>query len=253
VPVRVPVPVAGSGSKRLLPLYVLAGGAAIRLALDTLQGDRRSRELGPLAVPLGAFALWTGLSLTWSKDVPVGALELLAFFLPFGILALGLARLRWSRRALVWIQVELTAMALVFAAVGLWQHQTKSVLWNPKVIYGNAYAPFYRVNSVFWDPSVYGRFLVVAILALLVFVVRARARQLAWWAAAAIVVLWVGLFFSYSQSSFAALVIGVLLVALVAWGGRAAPAVGLVVLIVLAIAVASPRIRHSVLHGSGNA
>ena len=35
----------------------------------------------------------------------------------------------------------------------------------------NAYAPvgwFYRVNSVFYDPSIYGRFLVVGILASLV-------------------------------------------------------------------------------------
>ena len=38
------------------------------------------------------------------------------------------------------------------------------------MIVGNAYAPFYRVNSVFYDPSVYGRFLVVAMLAALVLV-----------------------------------------------------------------------------------
>ena len=47
------------------------------------------------------------------------------------------------------------------------------------MIVGNAYAPFYRVNSVFWDPSIYGRYLVVAILARLVLVlvgVRRAAR-----------------------------------------------------------------------------
>ena len=56
-------------------------------------------------------------------------------------------------------------MAVVFAVVGIYQYVTRDVFWNPKVIVGNAYAPFYRVNSVFWDPSIYGRFLVVAILA----------------------------------------------------------------------------------------
>jgi hypothetical protein len=41
------------------------------------------------------------------------------------------------------------------------------VFWNPKLRVDNAYAPFFRVNSVFWDPSIYGRYLVVAILATL--------------------------------------------------------------------------------------
>jgi O-antigen ligase len=254
VPVRVPVHVDGTSHKLLVPLYVVAGGAAVRILLDTLGGDTRSRELGPLAVPLAAFVLWTGLSLTWGEDVSAGALELFAFYLPFGILALAFARLDWNRRALSWLFAQLLAMALAFAIVGIWQHQTKLVFWNPKVIVPNAYAPFYRVNSVFWDPSIYGRFLVVAILAAVVLVVRGRpSPRLAWGATAAVVVLWVGLFFSYSQTSFASLVVALILVALVAWGRRAGPAVALVVLIALAIAVASPRVRHSLLHGQGNA
>ena len=59
-------------------------------------------------------------------------------------------------------------MALVFSAIGIYQYETRDVFWNPKLLVANAYAPFYRVNSVFWDPSIYGRFLVVAILACLV-------------------------------------------------------------------------------------
>ena len=48
------------------------------------------------------------------------------------------------------------------------------------MIVGNAYAPFYRVNSVFYDPSVYGRFLVVAILAALVVALYGRDRRVAY-------------------------------------------------------------------------
>jgi putative inorganic carbon (HCO3(-)) transporter len=253
VPARIPLRVDGLHGKFLLPLYVLAGAAAVQLAVETLQGDERSRELGPLSVPLAAFVLWTGLSLTWSKDVHAGAVELLAFYLPFGTLALALARLPWSRRALRWLAVEVAAMALLFAAVGFWQHQTKSIFWNPKVINSNAYAPFFRVNSVFWDPSIYGRFLVIAIGVAVVAVVRGRSPRLALAATAAIVVLWVGLLLSYSQSSFAALAAAVTVVALVAWGRRAAPAVALAVLVVLALGVTSPRVRHAVFNGGLNA
>src|SRR5207247_10929271 len=101
------------------------------------------------------------------------------FCLPFGVLAVCLARLPWDRRWLVALGVQLVAMAVAFAAIGVYQWATRDVFWNPKVIVGNVYAPFFRVNSVFYDPSVYGRFLVVAILATLVLVLaRVGAREL---------------------------------------------------------------------------
>ena len=81
-----------------------------------------------------------------------------------------------AARALGYLYGLLGAMAVVFAAIGVFQWITRDVFWNPKVIVGNAYAPFYRVNSVFWDPSIYGRFLVIAILASLVLAAR-RARR----------------------------------------------------------------------------
>ena len=88
-------------------------------------------------------------------------------------------------------------MALVFAAIGIWQYATRNVFWNPKVIVDNAYAPigwFYRVNSVFYDPSIYGRFLVVGdpreprARAL-----RTGSRRRGSRAAAAAVIAWLGL------------------------------------------------------------
>ena len=90
--------------------------------------------------------------------------------LPFGLLAIGFARLPWSRRALLGLYAALVATALAYAGVGLYQWATREVFWNPKLQVDNAYAPFFRVNSVFWDPSIYGRYLVVAILATLALV-----------------------------------------------------------------------------------
>ena len=102
-----------------------------------------------------------------------GAIELLFFVLPFGLLAVVLARLPWSRAWVLTLYVQLAVMALVFAVIGIVQYETRNIFWNPKVRVDNAYAPsgwFYRVNSVFYDPSIYGRFLVIAILASLVVV-----------------------------------------------------------------------------------
>jgi O-antigen ligase len=250
IPARIPVHIGHSHTKLLLPLYVLAGAALVQLAVETLQGDERSRELGMLSMPLAAFVLWTGLSLTWSNDVQAGDVELLAFYIPFAVLAVALARLPWSRRAMTWLTGELVAMALLFAGVGFWQYETRNIFQNPKVIYGNAYAPFFRVNSVFWDPSVYGRFLMLAIIPLLVLVVRGRATRVAWAAIGAIVALWLGLLLSFSQSSFGGLMVALLLVAMVAWRFRAVLAVALVGAVFVTVGFSSPHIRSVLIRHS---
>jgi O-antigen ligase len=250
VPVRIPVEIGSEEANLLLPLYGVVAGAALALGWRLVRGDERVRELGPLAVPLAAFVAWTGLSLLWTDDLREGSIFLLAFVLPFGLLAVGFARLPWERRSLVGLYGLLLATALVYAGIGLFQWVTRDVFWNPTVIVGNAYAPFYRVNSVFYDPSIYGRYLVVAILATLVFVLLGMRGRLLIAAIAGVAALWVGLLFSFSQSSFAALIAGVLVAATAVWRWRAAIVVGLVALALLSVGFATPQVRHKLLDES---
>jgi O-antigen ligase len=248
IPIRIGVHLDGAGSKLLVPLYVVIVAAAMYLAWELVRGDERARELGLAAWPLAAYLAWTGVSLVWSKDVHEGAKELLAFYVPFTVLALALARLPWSRLGLRLLYGEVVVMGLVFAAVGFYQYETRDIFQNPKVINSNAYAPFFRVNSVFWDPSVYGRFLVVAIVPSLVLLVRERVRALTPAVVAAIVVLWLGLLISFSQSSFAALLVGVVGAAVVAWRWRALVAVAAAAAVLAGIVVSAPQLRHSIQH-----
>jgi putative inorganic carbon (hco3(-)) transporter len=248
VPARIGVHLAGAGSTLLIPLYVVILGAAILLGWELVRGDERVRELGVVAWPLAAYLGWTGVSLVWSKDVHAGAIELLAFYVPLTILALTIARLPWSALGVRALYVEVALMALVFAIVGFYQYDTRDIFQNPKVINANAYAQFFRVNSVFWDPSVYGRFLVVAIVPSLVLLVSARVRLLAPFVAAAIAVTWLGLLISFSQSSFAALLVAVVGAALVAWRWRALVAVAIAVAVLAGIAASNPALRRSVEH-----
>jgi putative inorganic carbon (hco3(-)) transporter len=250
VPARIQVTVGSTQASLLVPIYGVVAAAALAFAWQLLKGDDRGRELGPLTLPLAAFVLWSGLSLAWSQDLRQGAIELLAFYLPFGLLAIALARLPWRSEWLGATWVVLAAMAVIFAIVGIYQYETRDVFWNPKVLVGNAYAPFYRVNSVFWDPSIYGRFLVVAILASLVLVVHGAARRVVIAATAAIVVTWIGLVFAFSQSSFAALVVGVGIVAWSAWGRKTLALLGVIALVVLVAALAMPSARHHSLNSA---
>jgi O-antigen ligase len=248
VPARIPVTIGSTQANLLIPLYAVVAAAAAALAWDFLAGDERRRELGPVALPLAAFVAWTGLSIAWSQDVRQGAIELLAFYLPFGLLAVSLSRLDWRARWVVALYAELALMAVIFAVVGIEQWITRDIFWNPKLLVGNTYAPFFRVNSVFWDPSIYGRFLVVAILVTLVIALRSRSERAALAAAAGIAVVWVGLLLSFSQSSFAALIAGVVLAAVFAWGRRALILVAVGAVVFALVAAAAPNVRHALLH-----
>ena len=84
--------------------------------------SRRSRSRGscsataarararPARVAARAFVAWEGVSILWSKDVRQGAIELLFFVLPFGLLAVVLARLVWSRAWVLTLYVQLAVM-----------------------------------------------------------------------------------------------------------------------------------------------
>jgi O-antigen ligase len=239
VPARLPITVGDVSANLLVPLYLVIGGATILLAWTLWRDHLPGRELGSLSWPVAFFVGWTGVSAAWSNDPPEAAIELFFFVLPFPLLALALARLPWSERALAWLGGLLVAMAVLFALVGGWQWVTRDVFWNPKVISGNAYAPFFRVNSVFWDPSMYGRFLVVTILVALVLLLFEVWRRLQWAIVVLIGGLWAGLLISFSQSSFAALVVGVIAAAALAWRWRALTAVGVATVVLIGVGVAA--------------
>jgi hypothetical protein len=242
-PARIPIHLGSTISNLLLPLYAVIAGAALLFAWRLVRGDARTRELGPVALPLAALVAWMGVSLAWSEDVNQGALELAAFVLPFGVLALVLARLEWTPLLAKLLAVELVGLAFVFALVGIYQYQSHHIFWNPKVLVGNVYQPFFRVNSLFWDPSIYGRFLVLAILVCVVAVLFGAERKIAQSAAVLTFPIWLGLVFSFSQSSFFALAVGLLLAGGLVWGKRVvlAAAVAGLVLVVVALGVSSLR------------
>ena len=250
IPLRLPVDVGTEEANLLLPLYVVIASSALALAWQLLRHDRRTRELGVVAWALAAVVAWSGLALVWSDDLRQGAIFLAAFVLPFGLLAIGFARLPWSRRALLALYAALVATALAYAGVGLYQWVTREIFWNPKLRVDNAYAPFFRVNSVFWDPSIYGRYLVIAILATLALVLLGLRERLLAFGLAAIAAIWAGLLFSFSQSSFAALIAGTLAAAAVTWRWRAVTALAVLSVALVSAGFATPPVRNELLQES---
>ena len=213
------VGVASSGQLgRLLPLYAVLGAAALALAWRALRGFRTRSVTLLVSVPAIAFLAISAISLLWTDDLHAGEDVLAYFLLPFGLLVALVARAPfppWLPRALAVIAVGLGSL---FAVVGLIQAATHK-LWffSPAVEVGNAYSSFFRVTSLFRDPSLYGRHVVIGIVVLLVAVLYGKVNPFL--ATGLIGLMFAGLWFSYSQSSMAALFVVTLVLAAFA-GGR---------------------------------
>ena len=142
----------------------------------------------------------------WTHDEHQGGIDLAFFVFPFvaGFGVVARTRLApWLPRALAF---TLVALGELFSAVGLWQAHARTIFFARDLEVANAYTTWFRVTSLFKDPSLYGRYLVVPIAILLVILLFRRGRTYDWAVIAALVAfLFAGLYFSYSQSSFVAL------------------------------------------------
>ena len=205
-PFRVPVELGHEQAFLLLPLYLVLAGSVLALAVGCIRGASPPPIPRLIAFPLTAFVLYASVSYLWTHDERQGGIALAFFVFPFvagfGVLA-RTTLAPWLPRALAF---TLVALGGLFAAVGLWQAQTRTLFLARDVEVANAYTTFFRVTSLFKDPSLYGRYLVIPIAVLLVILLFRRGRPLDWALIAGIVAfLFAGLYFSYSQSSFVAL------------------------------------------------
>ena len=220
-PFRVPVELGEEEAFLLLPLYAVLASAVLALAVRMLRGEHPQATPFLLALPVAAFVTFASISFLWTWDERAGGIALAFFVFPFvgGLAVVARAPLApWLPRALM---LTLVALGAVFAGIGIWQAHTRTLFFSPSLEVANAYTTFFRVTSLFKDPSLYGRYLVIPIVVLLVVLLVRRARPVEWIVAtAAIVFLFAGLFFSYSQSSFVALFVVVGAVAFLAGDRR---------------------------------
>ena len=215
---------------RLLPLYFVLAAAALGLGWRLVRGAEARAIPRSVAAPAAAFFAFACLSLLWADDVEAGANLLVFFTLPFAALLAVVGRAEfpdWLPRALAIVAVGLASL---FAVVGLWQAATHELLFfAPNLEVSNANTEYFRVTSLFGDPSLYGRHLVVLGFAVLLALLALR-RVPFWPALAVVAVCWAGLLFSYSQSSMVALA---------------------VITVAIAAATGDARIRRTVAMGAG--
>jgi O-antigen ligase len=143
------------------------------------------------------------------------------------------------------------AFASLFAVVGIVEAAThRLIFYAHNLEVSNTYTSYFRVTSLFRDPSLYGRHVVLGIVVLVVCVWLRKIELLP--AAVLIALLWTGLYFAYSQSSYVALFAVVLAATLVSGDRRArqvamaaAVAVALVAVGIAAAKVAESSVRKA--------
>jgi putative inorganic carbon (hco3(-)) transporter len=248
LPFRVPLTLGSETASLLLPLYgVIAAGALAEAwrwlrpgtgpeALDVAEREM-PRALRHVQIALAAFVGIYALQAVYSTDLEVALKNVCLFYAPFAVLFRLLGDVDWNAvrlRDAFWL---LAGLAVVFAAVGFYEYATGHLLLsNAKVQEANELKPYFRVNSLFFDPNIYGRFLALTMIALAATLVWSRERRTVLLVAAALGVLWAGLVLSLSQSSFAALLAGLAVLGVLRW--KPLPVLGAIA-ILAAIAVAT--------------
>jgi O-antigen ligase len=287
LPFRLPISTGGRTVNLLIPLYLVVAAGTIAHLLPRLvrwYGDRprgaagrpHAQGEGPAAsagdraagfaramhtglrsprglewVLLGAVVLYA-LQALYSTDHTKAAENIAFFYLPFGLLFLLLRDVRWTRElALACLGVSV-ALAIAFAGVGFVEYYRKALFLNPKVVAANQYDNYFRVNSVFFDPNIYGRYLALVMIAVTTVVLWSRRRRDVLGGAAVLAWLLAGLVTSFSQSSIAALLLGLAVLAAYRWDVRATVYLAAALLAIAAVIVlAAPPSLHFGLKGSG--
>jgi putative inorganic carbon (HCO3(-)) transporter len=253
LPFRVPLHAGGDTANLLVPLYLVIAGGVLVTATRTWQsrradvreggadigGPRTDVSLRPPAGPpisgagppgrrpsawlpkiLAAVVLLYALQTLYSPDFSKSLQNTCFFLVPFALVYALLRDVVWDRRLLLLVLWVVGVEAVAFVLVGSIEYASHSLFWNDQVIRSNEFHTYFRVNSVFWDPNVYGRYLSLAIVVAMAALLWARERRGQALLAALVAILWIGLAPTFSQSSFIALLAGLAVLAALRWSLR---------------------------------
>ncbi len=184
LPFRIPLEAGGDTANLLVPLYLVIAGGVLAYALRDWRGwpagpvaagdppplpvaEASSGVVPPAAPPAGG-AVWLprvlaavvalyALQTLYSPDFSKGLQDVCFFFVPFALVYALLRDVRWDRKLLALVLWVIGIEALAFVVVGTVEYASRSLFWNDQVIRSNEFHTYFRVNSVFWDPNIYGR------------------------------------------------------------------------------------------------
>jgi O-antigen ligase len=171
----------------------------------------------PLVLALVLVICLYALQAVYSDDLDFAARNIGFFLTPFAVLFCLFAMVDWNRRLLALAFGVLAVEAVIFAGIGVGQYLSEHIFWNGKLEASNDFHFYFRVNSLFWDPNIYGRYLMVAILLACAGLVWTSSRAVAFVLIGMLAITFAGLVFSFSQTTFISLFVGLAVLAALRW------------------------------------
>jgi hypothetical protein len=241
LPFRVPIQAGGATSNLLVPLYLVVAAGALAFIVPALRTPERRPAHSPgwverlLSVCVALYAVQSIYSIDFEKALQ----QMVFFYAPFALMFCLFRSLGWSPR-LVRGCLELVAgMAVVFSLIGFVEYATKTIFLNPKLVAQNDLHAYFTVNSVFFDPDIFGRFLALVMILLAAVLLYSRRRRDQLSAAAVLAILWGCLVLTLSRSSMGALLVGLGTLAALRWRLSRTLIVAAAVIVIGAVAVAA--------------
>jgi len=248
LPFRIPISAGGTTSNLLVPLYFVVGAGALAFIVPTLfvrASSGAGRENGVVEDQpppgwverlLALYVVLYGLQAIYSPSFEKALQQMVFFYVPFALVFCLLRRLRWGPQLLRRCLIVVVSLALVFCAIGFVEYATKHLLLNPKLIAEDNVHTYFAINSVFFDPDIFGRFLALVMIIVATVLVYTRRERIQWLSVGVLGVLWAGLVLTLSRSSLAALLVGLGVIGAMRW--RARPVI-LAAVAVVAIGIAA--------------
>ncbi|HSC02174.1 MAG TPA: O-antigen ligase family protein [Solirubrobacteraceae bacterium] len=249
LPFRIPIQAGGAtGSANLLvPLYFVVAAGALAFVIEALRGElpggspsaRASVPARWLERLLAAYVVLYAVQAAYSSNFEKALEQMVFFYVPFALAFCMLRRIDWTPRLTRGCLALLAGLAVLFALVGFVEYATKAIFLNPKLLAANQDHAYFTVNSVFFDPNIFGRFLALVMIMLGAVLLYARRQRTQLVTLAVLAILWGGLVLTLSRSSLGALLVGLGTLAALRWRvGRAVfVAAGVVAVAAAAVAI----------------
>jgi putative inorganic carbon (hco3(-)) transporter len=252
LPFRVPIQSGGTTNNLLVPLYFVVAAGALACIYSAWRAPRTEAESATGWVPsvagtdlagwaerlLALFVVLYAIQATYSADFVKALQNMVFFYVPFALLYRVLRDLPWTMPTLRRCLLVTVALAVLFSFVGFYEYATKTILLNPKLVVQNDLHTYFTVNSFFFDPDIFGRYLAIVMILLAVDLIYDRPRREQSMVTVVLAILWACLVLTLSRSSLGALLVGMAVLAALRWKPSRALVLTVVVVAIGAVAVA---------------
>jgi putative inorganic carbon (hco3(-)) transporter len=248
IPISTGIGAAATTNNLLVPLYFVIAASALAWLVPVLWATRadapprppREPRPGPLLFEklLGAFIVLYALEALYSTDFVNALQNEIFFYVPFAVLLTRLRDLDWSRELLIRCLLVTVALAVVLALIGFGEELTQTLWLNSNLLASNELHAYFQVNSVFYDPDIFGRYLALVMILLMTVVLYDRRARVQFASLVTIAILWGCLLFTLSRSSLVSLALGLAVLAAFRWRTRPVIYLGVAVVIAGAIVIA---------------